>query len=72
MPVAAVSFAGRLTVSAGSAITTFGSMAGWRMARFAGAALSVMMALGSTSAPVPAVVGMAMMGKRPGSDCAAS
>jgi len=42
------------------------------MARFAGAALSVMMALGSTSAPVPAVVGMAMMGKRPGSDCAAS
>ena len=72
MPVAAVRCGGRPTVSAGSAITSRGRMSGCRIARFAGRLASVMMALGSTSAPVPAVVGTAMTGQAPRSRPAAS
>ena len=61
MPVAAVSRAGRLMVNSGSAITTLGSIPGWTMAFLAGVG-SVIIDAVSTSAPVPAVVGMAMTG----------
>jgi hypothetical protein len=57
MPVAAVSFAGRPTVSSASRIATFGMIAGWKMIFFSCVTGCVMTPARPTSEPVPAVVG---------------
>ena len=57
MPVAAVTFGGRPTVSAGSAMTRRGSMRGWKMIFLPSVASLVTTAARPTSLPVPAVVG---------------
>ncbi len=62
MPTAAVRPGGRPTVRAGSAITSRGIMAGWKMMRFSWAASSLITLARPTSEPVPAVVGTAMTG----------
>ena len=62
MPVQAVRLLGSDSVNSGSAITTFGSIDKLTMPAFTGFDGSVMMPLASTSAPVPAVVGIAMIG----------
>src|SRR5450759_5824192 len=62
MPVAAVSFGGRLSVIRGSRIATFGSRSPPWYISFRCRASSVTIATWVDSEPVPAVVGMAMWG----------
>ena len=62
MPVAAVTWAGRPTVSAGSEMTIEGSIFGWKMIFFTWVASLVMTEARPTSEPVPEVVGTAMVG----------
>ena len=61
MPVAAVMRGGSPTVSSGSAITTAGSILGWKMIFFRCVASSRMTDARPTSEPVPAVVGTAIV-----------
>ena len=63
MPTAAVRAAGRPTVSAGSAMTIFGSIRGWKMILFSCASTSLITLARPTSEPVPAVVGTAITGR---------
>ena len=65
MPVHAVIFAGRSRVSSGSAMTTFGSISGWKMIFLVWSDGSVTTAARPTSEPVPAVVGTATIGAMP-------
>ena len=65
MPVAAVIFGGRPTVSSGSRMTTAGSIFAWKMMRLTCSRSSVMTEARPTSEPVPAVVGMATTGAMP-------
>ena len=69
MPVHAVRFCGNDRVSSGSAMTTRGIIERLTIPAFTGFEVSVMMPLASTSAPVPAVVGMAMIGTLERSAC---
>lgn len=62
MPVHAVRCAGKPTLSAGSAMTSRGAIAGWATMRLTRVAVSVMTAPPSISEPVPAVVGTVMIG----------
>ena len=61
--MAAVSFAGRPTVSSGSRIATFGMIAGWKMIFFSWVTGWVTTPARPTSDPVPAVVGSAKIGE---------
>ena len=63
-PVAAVTCAGRPTVSSGSRIATFGMIAGWKMIFFTWVAELVMTLARPTSEPVPAVHSATSWGKR--------
>ncbi len=65
MPVAAVIFGGRPTVSAGSEMTIEGCTFGWKISFFWWVSSLVMTETRPTSEPVPAVVGTAMMGATP-------
>ena len=62
MPVAAVSFGGRPTVSSGSAITIAGIILGWKITFLVCVFSSVMTDARPVSEPVPAVVGTAIDG----------
>ena len=64
IPVAAVTAAGRPTVSSASRIAQSGSSCG-ETTPFFSAAPVVTMAIGVTSEPVPAVVGASTSGSRP-------
>ena len=64
IPVAAVTAAGRPTVSSASRIAQSGSSCG-ATTPFFSAAPVVTMAIGVTSEPVPAVVGASTSGSRP-------
>lgn len=61
-PVAAVMFGGVLRVNIGSTITLSGIMERWRRLTFTLASGIAITAFRVTSAPVPAVVGMAIIG----------
>ena len=61
-PVAAVMFGGALMVNIGSTITLSGIMELWRRLTFTLAAGIAITAFRVASAPVPAVVGTAIMG----------
>ena len=63
MPVQAVRFAGRPTVSSGSSIAIPGSILGWNRIFLTRSASSMTAAALPTSEPVPAVVGTATMGR---------
>ncbi len=65
MPTAAVMFGGRPRVSSGSAMTSPGSMRGWKMIFLVWSRSSVITAARPTSEPVPAVVGTATTGAMP-------
>ena len=62
IPVAAVTPGGAVRVSSGSTMATAGIMYGETIPSFTCVRVLVKMALGVASAPVPAVVGMAITG----------
>ena len=65
MPTAALSAAGRPTVSSGSRTTRAGCIAGWKMIFLVWSRSSVMTEALPTSEPVPEVVGTATTGAMP-------
>ena len=65
IPVPAVRNFGKFKVKSGSQITLFGSISGWKITFLTLFFLSVKTLALPTSDPVPAVVGMAIMGKIP-------
>ena len=65
IPTAAVTCAGSPTVSSGSAITTTGSIFGWKMIFLVRSRTSVITDARPTSEPVPEVVGTATTGAMP-------